>query len=185
MLSISFHPFPEIKTQRLQLREIEERDVNEVFFLRSDKEVLKYLDKPPAKSPGDALEFIARINKLKESNEGVNWAITLHGSDTLIGNICLWNIKPEHHRAEVGYVLHPAHHGKGIMQEAITSVLQYGFSKLKLHSIEANVNPANGSSIKLLERNKFVREAYYKENYFFEGRFLDTAIYSLLTPEKI
>lgn len=181
MLNISFHPFPEIKTQRLLLREIEARDVNEVFFLRSDKTLLKYLDKPPAKSLDDVLEFISLIKNLKEKNEGVNWGITLQGSNVVIGNICLWNIKPEHHRAEVGYVLHPEHQNKGIMQEAMRAVLDYGFKTLKLHSIEANVNPSNQSSIKLLEKNKFVREAYYKENYFFEGRFLDSAIYSLLT----
>ncbi len=182
MLTITFKPFPEIQTQRLLLREITVLDANEIFFLRSDKEVLKYIDKPPAKTLDDALEFILRINTLKENNQGINWAITIKGSDILIGNICLWNIKPEHHRAEVGYVLHPQHHGKGIMQEAIKAVLDYGFQTLQLHSIEANVNPANTSSIKLLVRNNFVREAYFRENYFFNNQFLDTAIYSLLAP---
>jgi ribosomal-protein-alanine N-acetyltransferase len=72
--------------------------------------------------------------------------------------------------------------GKGIMQEALSAVLNYGFELLKLHSVEANVNPNNVSSIKLLERNGFVREAYFKENYYYNNQFLDTAIYSLLTP---
>jgi ribosomal-protein-alanine N-acetyltransferase len=51
---------------------------------------------------------------------------------------------------------------------------------MKLHSVEADVNPANQPSIKLLERNNFVREAYFKENYFYDGKFLDSAIYTLL-----
>jgi ribosomal-protein-alanine N-acetyltransferase len=54
---------------------------------------------------------------------------------------------------------------------------------MKLHSIEANVNPNNLSSIKLLERNNFIREGYFKENYFFNGKFSDSAIYSLISPE--
>ena len=82
-----------------------------------------------------------------------------------------------------GYALHPDQQGKGLMQEAMTAVLEYGFKIMKLHSIEANVNPNNLSSIKLLVRNNFVREAYYKENYFFDGKFYDSAIYSLLRPE--
>jgi [ribosomal protein S5]-alanine N-acetyltransferase len=183
MLSISFHPFPEIKTARLLLREIDKRDIHEVFFLRSDEDVLKYINKPRATSLDDIRDFISRINTMKEKNEGINWAVTLSGTDKLIGNICLFNIKPEHHRAEVGYVLNPAHQGKGIMQEAIRAVLDYGFKTLGLHSIEANVNPANAASIKLLEKNNFVREAYFRENFFFDDQFLDTAIYSLLATE--
>ncbi len=54
---------------------------------------------------------------------------------------------------------------------------------MNLHSIEANVNPGNTASIKLLEKNNFTREAYFKENYFYDGKFLDTAIYSLLATE--
>jgi ribosomal-protein-alanine N-acetyltransferase len=100
----------------------------------------------------------------------------------LIGNIGIWRIEKEHHRAEIGYALHPSHQGKGIMQEALKAVLDYGFHMMKLHSMEANVNPDNAASIKLLERANFVREAYFKENYFFDGKYLDSAIYSLIRP---
>jgi ribosomal-protein-alanine N-acetyltransferase len=66
------------------------------------------------------------------------------------------------------------------MHEALEIVLDYGFGKIKLHSVEANANPENAASIKLLERNGFIREGYFKENYFFNGKFSDSAIYSLL-----
>jgi ribosomal-protein-alanine N-acetyltransferase len=59
-------------------------------------------------------------------------------------------------------------------------VLDYGFNIMNLHSVEANVNPDNLASIKLLANNGFKREAYFKENYFYNGKFLDTMIYSLL-----
>ncbi|MBK5286146.1 MAG: GNAT family N-acetyltransferase [Bacteroidia bacterium] len=184
MLEINFQPFPVIETARLILRHIEETDVHEVFFLRSDETVMKYINKPLAKSLDDARDFISRVDELEKSNTGINWAISIHGDKKLIGNVSIWRIDAQHHRGEVGYVLHLEHHGKGIMQEAMEAVLDYGFRILKLHSIEANVNPANEASIKLLERNNFICEGYFKENYFFENRFLDTAIYSLLTPIK-
>ncbi len=174
-------PFPIIKTERLLLRQLKHGDVKEVFFLRSDPVVMRYLDKEPAKSLQEATEWIQKIDAAEANNEVVNWGICLHEDLKVIGNICLWNINKEHHRAEIGYVLHPSMQGKGIMQEAAVAVIKYGFHTLKLHSIEANVNPANESSIRLLERNKFIREAYFKENYFFNNRFLDSAIYSLLT----
>ena len=64
----------------------------------------------------------------------------------------------------------------------MTSVLDYGFTTMLLHSVEANVNKDNAASMKLLAKNNFVREAYFKENYFYNGRFLDSVIYSLLAP---
>ncbi len=182
MLTLNFDPFPLITTERLILRQVNNNDVNEIFFLRSNKEVLKYLDKPSEKSAEETLLFIKKITDLQEKNENILWAIVLKGSSKLIGTICFWNIVKENYRAEIGYVLHPDFQGKGIMQEAMSVVIDYGFSVMKLHSIEANVNPDNSSSIKLLERNNFVREAYFKENLFHDGKFVDTVIYSLVFP---
>jgi len=183
MLKINFNPFPLITTERLLLRQVEKSDVNEIFFLRSNENVMKYIDRPPAKYLDDAYEFIQKITDLEKNNDAVTWAITIKEDAVLIGTICYWNIQKEHYRAEVGYVLHPNYWGKGIMQEALSEVLKYGFKVMNLHSVEANVNPDNKTSIKLLERNNFTREAYFKENYFYDGKFLDTAIYSLLISE--
>lgn len=180
MLKLNFTPFPVLVTERLILRKVKKSDANEIFILRSDARVMKYLDRAPAESLNDAHSFIKLITRQEKYNEAVTWAITIKGNPKLIGTICYWNIKPEHYRAETGYVLLPEYHGKGIMHEALVVVLNYGFNVMKLHSIEANVNPANQASIKLLEKNKFVREAYFKENYFYEGKFMDTAIYSLV-----
>ncbi len=180
MLNLNFNPFPVLETERLVLRNVTPEDVNEIFLLRSDKLVMKYLDRPSAKSENEALDFIKMINVQEKNNEGVTWAITLKGIKKLAGTICYWNFQKEHYRAEIGYLLLPDYWGKGIMQEAFSPVINFGFNVMNLHSIEANVNPANAASIKLLERNNFVREAYFKENYFFDGKFLDSAIYSLV-----
>jgi ribosomal-protein-alanine N-acetyltransferase len=183
MLNINFNPFPLITTTRLQLKQVNKSDVNEILFLRSDNRVMKYLDRVPAKTIYDAYEFIKKINLQEKNNESITWAITIKDIDKLIGTICLWNILKEHYRAEIGYVLHPDYWGKGIMQEAFSEVINFGFRIMKLHSIEAIVNPANEASIKLLEKNNFTREAYFKENYYYDGKFLDSAVYSLLTTE--
>jgi ribosomal-protein-alanine N-acetyltransferase len=182
---MNFNPFPNITTGRLNLRKIDSDDVNEIFFLRSDSRVLKYLDGEPVKSLDDALKFIKLINEMEAKNDCITWGITLKRNNKLIGTICFWNIKPEHYRAEVGYVLHPDYHRKGIMQEAMDEVLKYGFNVMKLHSIEADVSPQNIDSIKLLERNNFIKEAHFKENYHYDGKFLDTAVYSLIISQWI
>jgi ribosomal-protein-alanine N-acetyltransferase len=184
VLQLNFTPFPFLDTPRLHLRNITPEDASEVFFLRSDAQVMQFLDRTPAGSVEEAAQFIQNCIALEKAGDAVTWAITLKTHPELIGTITLWNIQKQHYRAEIGYVLHPDHQGKGLMQEAMTTVLDYGFNKMHLHSIEANVNPANTASIKLLERNNFIREGYFRENYFFNGKFLDSAIYSLLAPAR-
>lgn len=182
MLEINFNPFPVLETERLILRRINEADVAEIFFLRNDKGMMKYIDRPPFTSHEEALELIRTMDKMLEEAEGINWAVTLKGETKLIGRVCLFHFAKEHYRGELGYMLYPEFHGQGIIQEAVTALLSYGFKTLGLHTMEAVVNPGNEASIKVLERNNFVREAYFRENYFFDGKFLDTAIYSLINP---
>jgi [ribosomal protein S5]-alanine N-acetyltransferase len=183
MLEISFDPFPILYTKRLTLRRVTKEDAKEIFLLRSDTTVMQYLDRPPAADINDAFQFIQRVEDNLANNDGINWCIALQGDDTLIGSIGFHRIEKEHYRAEIGYMLTSPFHRQGIMQEAITAVLHYGFKIMNLHSIEANVNPLNEPSIKLLEKNGFVREAYFKENYYYNGRFIDSAIYSLLAAQ--
>ena len=180
MLAINFEKFPLIATDRLVLRQLTSKHENEIFELRSDERVSKFLNRQKYKKIVEAREFIDKINKGIRQNEWIYWAITLKNDKKLIGTICLWHISKENFRAEVGFELHPDFQGRGIMQEALTKVLDYGFKDMKLHSIEGNVDPNNLSSIKLLEKNNFIREAYFKENLYCNGKFSDTAIYSLI-----
>ncbi|MFV7236624.1 MULTISPECIES: GNAT family N-acetyltransferase [Flavobacterium] len=180
MLTINFNPFPNLETERLLLRRVDENDVNEIFALRSNQETMKYIPRPLVKTTEDALEHIAMIDTKIENNEGINWGITLKDNPKLIGLIGHYRIKPEHFRAEIGYMLLPEFNGKGIISEAVKEAVNYGFKVMKLHSIEAIIAPENHGSEKVLEKNGFVKEAHLKENEFFEGRFLDTVIYSIL-----
>jgi [ribosomal protein S5]-alanine N-acetyltransferase len=188
MLKISFNPFPVLNSERLFLREVSSEDVDEVFAIRSDPETMKYIPRPLAKTKLDALDHIDMISKGVLNNEFINWAITLKGDNQLIGMICLLRMKLENYRSEIGYVLHPDFHGRGIMNEALQTVVNYAFQFLNFHSLEAVIDPENAASERLLIKNHFVKEAHLKENEFYDGKFLDTVIYSRLnkqTTEKI
>ncbi len=181
MLEPNFDPFPEIQTQRLLLRRLKKSDAEEIFNLRSDERVMRYIGKDPATSLSDAVQFIVNSNESLITNNGILWAIELKElPGKLIGFIAHWRLIKEHYRAEVGYMLRPDYWRKGIMKEALAVVVDYGFNEMKLHSIEAHINPANKASASLLESNGFVREAYFKEDFFYKGKFEDTAIYSKL-----
>jgi ribosomal-protein-alanine N-acetyltransferase len=177
---INFTPFPVLETQRLLLRRVGDNDAGQIFKLRSNPETMKYVPRPLVKTNEEALQHIANIDAKIESNEGINWAITLKGTPEFIGIIGHYRIKPEHFRAEIGYMLLPEFRNLGIISEAVAEVVRYGFNQMNLHSIEAIIDPENWASAKVLENNHFVKEAHLKENEFYDGKFLDTVIYSLL-----
>jgi [ribosomal protein S5]-alanine N-acetyltransferase len=181
MLELNFSPFPEIKTKRLLLRRMTDADAPELLFMRSDEAVMKYIGREKMKSLEDAISFIQKINASVDTNESIMWAIALQEEPaTMIGTICFWNILKDHYRAEVGYMLHPGFWGRGIMKEAVLATIGFGFNEMKLHSIEGHINPENTVSGIVLEKCGFVREAYFKENFYFKGKFSDSAVYSLL-----
>lgn len=182
MLSLNNTPFPLLRTQRLVLRPLDLPDVPEIFFLRSNEQVLHYICREKMASVAEAEEWIMRHKEAIAQNESVSWAICLASDPTLIGHIGFWRVVKEHHRAEIGYFLHPDHWGQGVISEALTAVLDFGFRQLQLHTVEANIHPANKASERLLLKQGFVQEGYLRQNYFFRGEFSDTALFSLLNP---
>lgn len=155
----NFTPFPNLTSERLTLRKLRLEDENEVFFLRSDNRVLKFIDIPIAKSLEDARTYIRMINKGIDENEWVLWGITLKEAESkIIGTICLWNISKEKNKGEIGYLLHPDFQRKGYMQEATVKVIDFGFNTMNLDVIDADLHSKNDKSLKLLKRNNFAFE---------------------------
>lgn len=157
MSTTEFLPFPRLATLRLILRQLEERDAPEIFQLRSSEQVNKYIDRNRAETINDALQFIQNINSKIESNEALYWAIVPKNDTKLAGTICLFNIDVAQRKAEIGYELLPEHQGKGIMHEALTSVVAHVFDTMQFSHIEAFTHDQNGSSIKLLQKCEFVQ----------------------------
>jgi ribosomal-protein-alanine N-acetyltransferase len=174
MLEPNFSPFPVLTTERLILRQLTFTDAPALFVVRSNADIMQYIARPLAKTVIDAVNLIKVINDSLNSNNGITWCITLKNNPQFIGSIGFWRIEKENYRAEIGYLLNPAFQGMGIMQEAIAAVMN-------LHSIQANADPRNTASIKLLEKNNFIREGYFKEDHFYNEAFADTVVYTLLT----
>jgi ribosomal-protein-alanine N-acetyltransferase len=185
MLEVNFNPFPEIKTERLLLRRLIKEDTEQIFKLRSNENVMKFIGKSPVTSMDEAIAFFDLVNNSLENNSGISWAIALKESpEKMIGTIGLWRLIKENFRAEVGYMLLPEYWKKGLAKEALLKVIDFGFNEMKLHSIEAHISPRNTASALLLEKTGFAKEAYFKEDFYFDGAFEDTAIYSLLAKSK-
>jgi ribosomal-protein-alanine N-acetyltransferase len=164
MIDVSFTPFPFLTTENYSLRNLMPADEQEIFALRSSDEINKYLDRPKANTLDDARNFITKIINGIAKNESIFWVVTPKDESKLLGTICLWKISKEEAKAEIGYELLPENHGKGIMQEVIPRVLQFGFEEIKLEMIEAELSPRNLKSVRLLEKNNFTPAAVNEEN---------------------
>ena len=147
--------FPEIKTERLLLRRLRETDWEMICYLRTHKEVNKFVKRPGAKSKEEALQFIAKIDSAITNRESFYWSITLIGNEKMIGSISLWHFSKDRKTAEVGYDLGMEFQRKGIMDEALQAVIHFGFGHLKLDLIEAYTHQQNNASKNLLTRNHF------------------------------
>ena len=180
----NFSPFPILQTANLILRQIHLEDANEVFEIRSNPETMKFIPRPLAETIEDAQKFITECNTSIEKNELINWAIAQKEDNKLIGMIGFFRMQPENFRGEIGYILNPEFHGKGIMKEASDEAIKFGFEQMNFHSIEAVIDPENSASEKLLQKCGFEKEAHFKENFFYNNQFLDTVIYSLLKTKK-
>jgi len=180
MIEINFHPFKNLETERLLLRRVSIDDLNEILELRGNPETMKFIPRPLVKTEEDALNHFKMIDEKIEKNEGINWAITVKGNPKLIGIIGHYRIQPENHRCEIGYMILSQYNGQGIVTEAIKAVLEYGFEDMNMHSIEAVIDPDNIASERVLQKNGFVKEAHLLENEYYDGKFWDTVIYSIL-----
>ena len=189
MLSLQLTPLPTLTTARLILRELRIEDALDLFTMRSDPEVMRFVHRLRAESIDDAIAFITRAQDGQFANITAQWAITLKkdeagsGTGTCIGVIGPWRIEPEHHRGELGYTLAREHWGQGLMSEAVAAVADYSFGVLGFHSLEAWTDSRNAASIRVLEKNGFIREAYFKENILWEGDFVDSVVFGRLAPK--
>jgi ribosomal-protein-alanine N-acetyltransferase len=165
MTGKNFTPFPVLRTERLILRQLVSSDDKEIFALRSDNNVNKYLDRKPSKSIDEARNFIQTINKNIQRNDSIYWAITLNDTDQLIGTICLYNFCDDNLKAELGYELLPDFGQKGIMQEAASKVIDFAIQHMGLHSIEAYTHSENQRSTRLLEKLNFKRHSVGEDNF--------------------
>ncbi|MDB5007627.1 MAG: N-acetyltransferase [Mucilaginibacter sp.] len=157
--------FQTLTTNRLILRDLKPGDVADLVALRSDKRVNKYLDRPKNTTDNEAKVFIKKIQAGINKGECFYWAVSLKNSDKLIGTICLWHIDKENESAELGYEMHPDFQGKGLMQEAVSTIIDFSFIILKFKKIIAFISPANERSLRLLEKNNFCRDKSITDGY--------------------
>jgi len=178
-----FKEFPELESQRLLLRQLKLSDAQDIQIIRSDERVMVYMDQERHQSLQQSEASISEKIKKYQEKTGILWALIEKSTGTFIGDFAFFNIDPKNDRAEIGYTLKPEFWKQGLMKEAMRSTFNFGFKDFNLHSLEANINPGNDNSRGILTSMGFQKEAYFRENYFYNGEYLDSEIYTLLKSD--
>ena len=181
-LTEAFATFPTLETGRFLLRAVTLDDVDDIFRIMSDLRVTRYFGALPMTALDPAQQRVEAIQTAFQEHAGVRWAIANRANGQLIGTGGFWRLINSHYRAEIGYELAPEWWGQGVMTEALGAMLSFGFTRLELHSVEAQIHPDNRGSRRVLEKLGFVQEGYFHENFYdpVEAQFTDTAVFSLL-----
>ncbi len=183
MLEINFGEFPVFETKRLKFTQFELSDAGHLHAIRSNPQVLTYLDRAPSENEREMVIYIQKMHQSFAQNDGITWALRLGDSPKLIGSIGIWKIDKEHHRGELGYTISPEYWRQGLISEALPKVIDYGFKVLGLHSLQANTHKDNQASQAVLKKNGFVKEAHFRENWYYNGKFTDSVIFCLLATD--
>jgi RimJ/RimL family protein N-acetyltransferase len=158
-------------------------DVPQLYTQFSDPKVMRYWSRPPLMRIEEAQTLFDELDRGVRSGEFAQWAIARRSDDLMIGSCALFAHQQVHRRAAIGYALASAHWGQGFAREALSLVLDHAFNILELHRLEADVDPRNTASTRLLEKLGFVREGVLRERWQVSGEIQDSAIYALLAPD--
>jgi ribosomal-protein-alanine N-acetyltransferase len=174
---------PRLDSIRLTLRAPEERDTDRLYALFSDPAVMRYWSRAPMTDRDEAAALLAHWGNGFAAREALTWIIATPDDDAAVGTCTLFHFEPRHRRAELGYSLHPDLWGRGLAREATTLLLDWAFPALGLHRIEADIDPRNDGSRRLLLRLGFRSEGLLRERYFVGDDVSDTELFGLLASD--
>lgn len=171
---------PAIETARLRLRPLLEADIPAHYAVFSDPDVARYWSREPWTDLAQAEESMKSILAAQADGSEARFGIELLSTGELIGNVGLHHFFGSNRRCEIGYALGSGHWGQGYATEALRVAIRHGFDALDLNRIEADIDPRNIGSARVLEKLGFRKEGFMPERWFVFGEFADTVNYGLL-----
>lgn len=171
---------PILHTARLTLRPLAEGDGPALFAVFSDPAVVRYWSRSAWTDMAQADEMLAAAAAGYADGSGLRFGIVVTATNELVGVASLFAFDRDNRRCDLGYVLGSRHWGQGYASEALAPVLDYAFDTLGMNRIEADIDPRNIASQRVLEKLAFRREGYMPERWIVHGETADTAFYGLL-----
>ena len=176
---------PTIDTKSLRLRAFNIEDADDMHAIYTDKIVMQYWAFAAAKGIEETRDLVLRDIKAAEDGLAIFWALELKATGKVIGKCTLWQISEANQRAEVGYILNRDYWRGGLMTEALTAMINFAFSSLGLHRLEADSDDKNAASLALLEKLGFEREGFFRERWLVNEIWEDSVMLGLLKQDWI
>jgi ribosomal-protein-alanine N-acetyltransferase len=174
---------PTLSAARVHLRWLEAGDIDDLITVFGDPAVMRYWSSPPLSDRSAAAALLADIRSCFDRRELFQWGVTLAETDRVIGTCTLAWPQLESGRAELGFALGQAAWGHGYMSEALQALLDYAFGPVGLRRLEADIDPRNEPSLRLVERLGFRREGLLRERWLVDGEVQDSVFLGLLARE--
>lgn len=174
-----------VLTERLCLRAYRADDLENLFRLRSNPDVVAMLYGEPM-TQAEVPEALARHMLppvLEEDGDEVKFVVERRQDGAYLGNLKLQLLSREHLQGEIGYVFEPRHQGQGYALEAAQKAVDLGFAHFGMHRIQAHCDVRNKGSWRLMEKLGMRREAHFREKEFFKGAWAEDYIYAILERE--
>ncbi|HCO68108.1 MAG TPA: N-acetyltransferase [Dysgonomonas sp.] len=174
--------FPILKTKRLELVEITDKHLADLYNLFSDEDVIRFYNLGKYTQLSDAQKFVDWYRSRYNEGLAIRWGIKLKGNTDIIGTAGFNNYTTLH-RANIGYDLQKSYWNKGYITEALKAVIHFGFYSLEINRIEAEVMQGNVSSERVLEKLGFTKEGILRQWMLWNNSYYDMSMYSLLKSE--
>ncbi len=174
---------PTLNGQRVKIRWLKDADLPALFKIFSDSEVTRYWSSLPFQQRDDAGKLLGDIRSLFLSRTLFQWGVARVEDDAVVGTCTLARLDVNHRIAEVGFALARDCWGRGYMKEALPLMIGFAFSRLGLRRLEADVDPRNIASLRLLERFGFKQEGLLRERYCMNAELQDAVLLALLRRE--
>jgi [ribosomal protein S5]-alanine N-acetyltransferase len=174
-----------LRTERLTLRVPEARDRAAIYAMRSHPDVCRYASGVPWQSMDEADAWLARSRTGRENGHGLELVIEREPGAPVIGSCAVFAIHEGSRRGELGYSLHRDHWGHGYATEATRALIAHAFDAdgLDLRRLEADIDPANEASERVLRRLGFSHEGRLRERWDVAGVISDSDLFGLLRRE--
>ncbi|WP_449599427.1 GNAT family N-acetyltransferase [Paenibacillus sp. Marseille-Q9583] len=173
----------ELHTERLHLRKMKVSDSPCLLKIWSDPEVTKFMNIGNFTDENQAKDMIKLLDEFSLDNKAIRFSIIEMESNEIIGSCGFNSLDFENEKAEIGYDIARAFWGSGYASEAISALLDYAFSTLKLNRIEAKVEPENVNSVKVLQKLNFMFEGTLRRYERVNGKFININMYSKLITD--
>jgi len=168
--------------ERVVLRDLEESDVGERYVRwMNDPEVMAALESRFTRHSRESL--LEYLRSIRGASDTLFLAITLRSDARHIGNIKLGPIHAHHRFAEIGLLIGEKDEwGKGYASEAIALLAAHAFESLGVHRLSAGCYASNQGSVKAFLRAGFAIEGIARDQYLFDGRYVDGVRLVLFAP---